>query len=119
MSLYEVLALLRASDGIELAAVATTDGLLVESAVRQHDDAEAICAVAANGLALAEAIGREVHKGGAVQALLQYDEGLVLIEPLSQEAMLLLVADGSDRIGRLRFLVHKHQAALVQALEAI
>lgn len=119
MSLNEVLVRFRAIGGIDLAAVATTDGLLVESVAHHGVDAEAICAVAANGLALAESLGREVKKGEAVQTLLQYEQGLVLIEHLSPDAMLLLLTNGQQQLGRLRFLVRKHQAALVAALDAI
>ncbi len=119
MSLHELLSRFRVVDGVDLAAVASNDGLLIESAASSHVDAEAICAVAANGLALSEAIGREIKKGGAVQTLLEYDQGLVLIEPLNEDAMLLLLTNGCDQLGRLRFLVRKHQEAFVSALNAI
>lgn len=119
MSLHDLLSRFRVVDGVDLAAIATTDGLLIESAARNGVDAEAICAVAANGLALSEALGREINKGGAVQTLLEYDQGLVLIEPLSDDAMLLLLTNGCDQLGRLRFLVRKHQEAFITALDAI
>lgn len=119
MSLQDLLARLRVVEGVDLAAVVSNDGLLIEGAARAGIDIEAICAVAANGLMLSEALGREIKKGSAVQTLLEYDQGLVLIEPLSEDAMLLLLTQGRDQLGRLRFLVQKHQAAFISALDAI
>lgn len=109
----------RVIDGVDLAAVVATDGLLMESSARPGVDAEAICAVAANGLALAEALGREITKGSATQITLEYDSGIVMIEPLTPDAMLLLLTDGRGQLGRLRFLAQKHHQEFVNAIYAI
>lgn len=118
-ALHTLLSQFRVIDGVDLAAVVATDGLLMESTTRTGVDAEAICAVAANGLALAEALGREITKGGAEQLTLEYAAGLVLIEPLTPDAMLLVLTDNRTQLGRLRFLVNKHHAAFVAAIHAI
>jgi uncharacterized protein len=109
----------RAVDSVELAAVVATDGLLIESAAEPDIDVDAICAVASNGLAMAETLGREVAKGGTLQALLEYEEGVVLIEPISSDAMLLLLGNLRDDLGYLRFLVAKHREDMADALSAI
>lgn len=119
MSLGELLGRLRVVDGVDLAAIASTDGLLIESSARNGVDVEAICAVAANGLALSEALGREINKGSARQTVLEYDHGMVMIEPLNNDAMLLVLCQGGEQLGRLRFLVRKHRDAIVTALDAI
>lgn len=104
---------------VELAAVVAIDGLLIESAAAPGVDVDAVCAVASNSLAMAEALGREIAKGGAVQTMLEYEEGMVIIEPISADAMLLLLANGRDDLGYMRFLVAKHRDAMVDALGAI
>lgn len=117
--LQNLLGRFRTVDSVDLAAVVATDGLLIESSARAGVDVEAICAVASNGLAMAEALGREIDKGGALQTLLEYEHGLVLIEPISNDAMLLLLANTRDDLGYVRFLVAKHRDDMIDALGAI
>jgi hypothetical protein len=117
--LGELLGRFRALESIELAAVVAHDGLLIESMAAPEVDVDAVCAVASNGLAMAEALGREIDKGSTLQAMLEYEQGLVVLEPISSEAMLLLVANVPDEIGHVRFLVALHRDELVEAIDAI
>jgi predicted regulator of Ras-like GTPase activity (Roadblock/LC7/MglB family) len=117
--LRSLLGRFRTVESIELAAVVATDGLLIESAARPGVDVDAICAVASNGLAMAESLGREIAKGGAVQTMLEYEQGLVVIEPISGEAMLLLLATAPEDLGYVRFLVAKHREDMAEAISAI
>jgi hypothetical protein len=117
--LGEVLGRFRALESIELAAVVAHDGLLIESMAAPEVDVDAVCAVASNGLAMAEALGREIDKGSTMQAMLEYEQGLVVLEPINSEAMLLLVANVPDEIGHVRFLVALHRNELVEAVDAI
>ncbi|NJK79575.1 MAG: roadblock/LC7 domain-containing protein [Chloroflexaceae bacterium] len=109
----------RVMESIELAAVVASDGLLIESAAHPAIDVDAICAVASNGLAMAEALGREIDKGFTMQAVLEYEEGLVLLEPINDDAMLLLVTNTREELGHIRFLVALHRDDLLDALDAI
>jgi len=118
-SLRSLLNRFRAVESIELAAVVATDGLLIESAAQPNVDVDAICAVASNGLAMAEALGREIAKGDTLQTMLEYETGVVLMEPISSDAMLLLMGNLRDDLGYLRFLVAKHRDDLADALSAI
>lgn len=117
--LGELLGRFRALESIELAAVVAHDGLLIESMAAPEVDVDAVCAVASNGLAMAEALGREIDKGSTMQAMLEYEQGLVILEPINSEAMLLLVANVPDEIGHVRFLVALHRDELVEAVDAI
>ncbi len=117
--LRNLLGRFRTVDSIELAAVVATDGLLIESTASPGVDVDAICAVASNGLAMADALGREIDKGGPIQTTLEYEYGLVLIEPISSDAMLLLLANARDDLGYVRFLVAKHRDDMIDALSAI
>jgi predicted regulator of Ras-like GTPase activity (Roadblock/LC7/MglB family) len=118
-NLKNLLNRLRAIDSVELAAVVAHDGLLIEGTARNGVDVDAICAVASNGLAMADALGREIRKGGSVQTLLEYEDGLVILEPISEDAMLLLVASARAHLGQVRFVVAKHRDDFLAALNAI
>jgi len=106
-------------DSVELAAVVAHDGLLIESNARPGVDVDAICAVASNGVAMAEALGREIEKGDSLQTMLEYERGVVLLESINHEAMLLLVTNAREELGYMRFLVALHRVELMEALEAI
>lgn len=117
--LQHLLGRFRSVESVELAAVVATDGLLIESVASPDVDVDAVCAVASNGLAMAEALGREIDKGDAVQTLLEYENGIVLIEPINGDAMLLLLASAREDLGYVRFLVAKHRDDVLDALSAI
>ncbi|NJN66711.1 MAG: roadblock/LC7 domain-containing protein [Chloroflexaceae bacterium] len=117
--LKSLLGYFRALKSIELAAIVAHDGLLIESNALPYVDVDAVCAVASNGVAMSESLGREISKGDSVQILLEYEEGVVLLELMNHEAMLLLVANAREELGYIRFLVALHRDELVEALEAI
>ncbi len=119
IKLKNLLSRFRNVESVELAAVVATDGLLIESIARPGVDVDAVCAVASNGLAMADALGREIDKGGTVQTMLEDDHGIVLIEPISNDAMLLLLANTRDDLGYVRFLVARHREDMLDALSAI
>ena len=109
----------RVLEGIDLAAVVASDGLLIESSARAGVDVDAISAVASHSLTTAETLGREVNKGSPVHTFLQYEQGMVLVEPLTSEAMLVLLSSDPDELGVLRFLVAMHRRELADAVADI
>ncbi len=115
----ELLASFRSLNGVTLAAVVATDGLLIEGVADPEMDVDAICAVASNGLVMAEALGREIGKGGTVQAILEYESGLVILEPLSDDAMVLIVSSRRNNLGRIRFMLKRYHQPLFDAVNAI
>jgi len=117
--LKDLLGRFRALDGIELAAVVAHDGLLIEGNALPGIEVDAVCAVASNGLAMADALGREITKGGALRTVLEYEHGLVVLEPINSDAMLLLMVAERNQLGQLRFMVSKHRSAFADALNAI
>ncbi len=109
----------RTLDGVSLAAVVATDGLLIEGMADPEVDVDAVCAVASNGLVMTEALGREIGKGGAIQTILEYENGLVVLQPLSDDAMVLLVSTRRNSLGRIRFMLGRYQEPLIEAVNAI
>ncbi|MGC8874246.1 MAG: roadblock/LC7 domain-containing protein [Chloroflexia bacterium] len=117
--LRQLLGSIHALSGVSLAAVVASDGLLIEGVSDPGVETDAICAVASNGLVMAEAVGREINKGGAVQAILEFENGVVVLEPLSDDAMVLVVSDRRTNLGRIRFLLRQLHEPLTQAVNAI
>ncbi len=109
----------RSLNGVSLAAVVATDGLLIEGIADPDVDMDAICAVASNGLVMAEALGREIGKGNTAQTILEYESGLVILDPLSDDAMVLIVSSRRTNLGRIRFLLKRYHQSLFDAVNAI
>lgn len=117
--MQELLNKFRSIRGVGMAAVVGSDGLVIESVHRSGIDADALAAVATNGLLLAEALGRQMERGGALQTIIEYESGVVLIEPLSDEGMVLVISDDRNDLGRIRFTAKQYKSDLVHALAAI
>jgi predicted regulator of Ras-like GTPase activity (Roadblock/LC7/MglB family) len=115
----QLLGRIHALNGVSLAAVVASDGLLIEGVADAGVEVDPICAVASNGLVMAEAVGREINKGGAIQAILEFDNGVVVLEPLGDDAMVLVVSDRRENLGRIRFLLRQLHEPLSQAVRAI
>jgi hypothetical protein len=109
----------RAIDSVEMAAVVSPDGLVIDVVADPDIDINAICAVGSSGLAMAETLGSEIDKGQALQTMLEYEQGLVVLEPINSEAMLLVMARMPEDLGSLRFLIALHRYELLEALETI
>lgn len=109
----------RSLNEISLAAIVATDGLLIEGLADPDVDIDAICAVASNGLVMAEALGREIGRGGSIQTVLEYENGLVVLEPLSEDAMVLVVSGHRNNLGRIRFMLRRYHQPLFEAVNAI
>ena len=119
MAMREMLNEFRAIHGVDLAAVVGSDGLVIESVARADVDVDAIAAIASTGLMLAEALGRQIERGGALQTIVEYEAGVLLLESLGEEGMLLVLSHDPGDLGRVRYTAKQHKSDLVAALAAI
>ncbi len=116
--LSELIQQLRDIGGIDLAAIVGNDGLLLASSAAEGIDAEAVGAVGASGLLVAEALGRELERGGITQTTLEFEHGLVLLTPLDPDVALLVLARPDANLGRLRLLTRRARGELLRAVSA-
>ncbi len=119
VAMKDLLEQFRAIRGVDVAAVVGPDGLVIESVARPGVDVDAIAAVATNGLLLADALGRQIERGGALQTIVEYESGVLLLESLAEEGMMLIVSRDPTDLGRIRFTAKQHKADLAEALAAI
>jgi len=116
--LNELIQQVRDIGGIDLAAVVGNDGLLLAASAAEGIDSEAVGAVCASGLLVAEALGRELERGGITQTTLEYEDGLVLLTPLDPDVALLVLARADANLGRLRLLTRRARGELLRAVSA-
>ncbi len=119
-NLAGVLERLQLAGNVDLAAVVSTDGFLIESAAAQGNadgavNAEEFASVAVNGLMVARALGREIERGDVTDALLEYERGTVIIQALDEEIVLVLLASQDVNLGRLRLLARRYREEIVAA----
>ena len=119
-NLAGVLERLQLAGNVDLAAVVSTDGFLIESVAAQGGgdgavNAEEFASVAVNGLMVARALGREIERGDVTDALLEYERGTVIIQTLDEEIVLVLLASQDVNLGRLRLLARRYREEIVAA----
>jgi hypothetical protein len=67
---------------------------------------------------MSKALGYETGRGEASQAVWEYDKGVIVLEPLSEETMMLVVSAEPDSVGRIRYMSKKYRQELIDALNA-
>ena len=118
-NLATLLGRLQIAGGVDLVAVVSSDGFLIEAAHNDGLDAEEFAAVATNGLMVAKAIGMESGRGTIDSAIFEYDGGTVVINALDDELVLILMASPGVNLGRLRLLARRYREELVAAAATI
>jgi predicted regulator of Ras-like GTPase activity (Roadblock/LC7/MglB family) len=118
-SLATLLGRLQVAGGVDLVAVVSSDGFLIEAAHTEGLDAEEFAAVATNGLMVAKAIGMESARGAIDSAIFEYDGGTIIINALDEELVLILMASPGVNLGRLRLLARRYREELIAAAATI
>lgn len=118
-ALRDVLNKFKSVGSIDMAAVVNIDGMQIESFSKGDLDVDAICAVATTGLQMSEALGMETQRGTSRQTVLEYESGAIVLESLSEDAMMLVVSKDPNSIGQIRYLSKKYRDEIVAALQAV
>ena len=104
--------------GVRLAILVGRDGLLIEGLSRDgREDMEAVGAYMTTGLSTAEALGQEISRGDVIGALMEYERGLVSIDPLGDFALMVTLFDNAASISRVRHMVKASRNEILEALD--
>ncbi len=114
--LKSVLERFLAVEGVALATVTGTDGLVIESAGGLEFDTEAVGAVATSALGAAQALSEEVTRGRLVQTMIEFERGVVILEPVGELGVLLVLSEDVSNLGRVRLVARRERQALESAL---
>ena len=119
VDLKQTLSRFIAIPGVRLAILVGRDGLLLEGLTREgKEDIEAVGAIMATGLNTAEALGQEISRGSVVGALMEYEHGLVSVDPLGDFALVVTLFDSASSIGRVRHMVKASRNEILEALDS-
>src|SRR2546428_4488519 len=104
--------------GVRLAVLVGRDGLMIEGLTRDgKEDMEAVGAIMTTGMNTAEALGQEIARGSVVGALVEYEHGLVSVDPLGDFALMVTLFDNASSIGRVRHMVKTSRNEILEALD--
>src|SRR5215472_6204963 len=104
--------------GVRLAILVGRDGLLIEGLSRDgKEDMEAVGAIMTTGMNTAEALGQEISRGSVIGALMEFEHGLVSVDPLGDFALVVTLFDNASSIGRVRHMVKASRNEILQALD--
>lgn len=118
-TLRETLQSLREAGGFDMVAVVGADGLPIEATHAPEIDADSLAALAASGLLMMDAVGQELGQGPALQAILEYQQSLVILEPVERDLVLMAVAHGEANLGRVRLVLRRAQPDVLDAVQAL
>ena len=114
-ALEKALDILRNEAEAEGSMIVGRDGLTL-SQVGAIGDVESIGALASNSLRSPQSLGEQLGNGGLVQVLMQFERGVVVVEPLTEDYVLVMVAGEDANIGMMRYALRKHKVDLIEAL---
>ena len=104
-------------DGINSVIVVGRDGFVIDGVSNDADlDAEAVGAVVSTGIGSSEVMGRELNVGAMTQAMLEYEDGIVVTTFLGEDAIFAVVADLKANLGMIRYQVKKYVPDIIKAL---
>lgn len=118
-SLTDVLRELQVSSGLEMAAIVSSDGLVIDSASNGDVDVESFCSVASNGVLVMDSLGAEVGEQSSNMMTIEYGRHIVVMSPLDEENLLVLLGGADINLGRMRIILRRRTADLTDALEHV
>jgi predicted regulator of Ras-like GTPase activity (Roadblock/LC7/MglB family) len=116
--LNELLSSFTRVKGVAAAVLVGGDGLPLQSVKApgvEEAEVDILGAIAASGLPAALEIGQQTTRGGLKQAIYEYENGVVVIEPLGS-AILVVVTDAAANLGLVRLQARKAHPELLSAV---
>jgi predicted regulator of Ras-like GTPase activity (Roadblock/LC7/MglB family) len=108
--------------GVSAALIVGQDGLVLQTVTAPGADdvnpdvLDVLGAMASSGLVPAQEIGSETGRGKLRQGIYEYENGVVVVEPVGESAILVVVTSATANLGLLRLQARKVHADLETAL---
>jgi predicted regulator of Ras-like GTPase activity (Roadblock/LC7/MglB family) len=95
--------------GVQAALVVGSEGFIIDGVTKSSSlDKEAIAATISAQIGSTSAMGEELHLGGMSHLMIEYDCGVIVINTISPDALLAVVADHDAFLGNVRYQVKKY-----------
>jgi uncharacterized protein len=104
--------------GVRQAILVGRDGLMIDGLTREgKEDMEAVGAITTTSLSAAESLGKEISRGNLIGVIMEYERGLVSVEPLGDFALVVTLFDNASNIARIRHMVKSCRNDILGALD--
>ena len=109
--------------GVTSVALIGKDGFIVESVTAEgiSIDLDFLGGVASSSVASSQALAEFFGKGDVSQAMIEFEEGPVLLTPVGEKGeqyLLLNTLASTQNLGRVRFQLKKYLSRVVEAAQA-
>jgi len=118
--LQDLLGRALAVPGVRASALVGREGLLIASAGRGTERLfEALGALGASALNVADALGQEIGQGLLISTILEYERGLVSVTPYGEFAAVVTLAENAASLGGLRQVLRAIEQEVLVTLEQL
>lgn len=114
--LSEILGEIADGPAVRFAALVTRDGFVIERSAGGDDAEELVAAQAAALLGCAEAMAEDLQGGGTRQVVAKYARGLLVVECLDEETLLVTAMSSESAMAWVKFAVHKYKSEIAEML---
>jgi hypothetical protein len=117
-SLREYLARFLTIPGLRAAVLVGRDGLLIDATGRGDQRLfEALGALAASALGTTDALAQELSVGATIGTILEYEAGLVAVDPLGEHAALVTLSENAASLGSVRHTLYAVRDDVLRTLD--
>lgn len=108
-------------DGVKAVVIAGRDGLMIHGSQKAggQEDLDALAAISADVVRNVRTLAADMGRDGLDQVIAEFGDGLVLLQPVGEEASLAVTAGPNGNLGRLRFLVRRRAPELGRLVEQL
>jgi uncharacterized protein len=117
-NLKDALSRLLSIPGVRATILVGRDGLPIEAAGRGDERFhETVGAIGASALGTTEALGHALGASRTVAVLMEYEDGLVSVDPLSEFALVVTLAESAASLGLIRHTLHNSRHEILRLLD--
>jgi len=117
-NLKDALSRLLAIPGVRATVLVGRDGLPIDSAGRGDERFhDSVGAMGASALGTTEALGHALGSGRTIAVLLEYEDAFVSVDPLSEYAVLVTLAESAASLGLIRHTLHASRQEILRLLD--
>jgi predicted regulator of Ras-like GTPase activity (Roadblock/LC7/MglB family) len=103
-------------DGVEAVIILGSDGLPIDSLIKDGAEAEVLAALVPNVIQAGEQLGQHAARGMLALSVMEFAAGLAVIANLSAHAKLLVLVRPRTNIGPLLYDLTRHRAVIAGLL---
>lgn len=104
-------------EGVTTVVVVGRDGFIIDAVSKGDLNIDDVGAVVSTGMGSSESMGIDLKVGNMNQGMLEYEDGIIFMKAISEDAILIIVSVPEVNLGMIRFQIKKRMGNIVAALE--